>query len=491
MEYVDVLIIGAGLSGIGAACHLTSARPQDSFAILEAREVIGGTWDLFRYPGVRSDSDMFTLGYSFAPWREAKAIADGPAILEYIRETARRNGVDRAIRFGRRAVAASWSSEEARWTVRVEQAETGERELWSCRFLWGNTGYYRYDEGYRPDFAGEDEFAGTIVHPQHWPEELDWTDRQVAVIGSGATAVTLVPALAERAAHVTMVQRSPTYVVSLPSEDRLADDARRLLPARLAHALVRAKNVAMTTASYQLSRRAPSVVKRGIRRGVVDALPAGFDVDRHFTPSYDPWDQRLCLVPDGDLFAALRDGRASVVTDTIERFEADGIRMAGGVLVPADVVVTATGLQLLLFGGIEITVDGRVIDPGASVAYRGLMLCGVPNLAFTFGYTNASWTLKADLTASYVCRLLSLLEQRGLTTATPRSPDPSLPTEPFLDFSSGYVQRAIDVLPRQGSRSPWRLFQNYGFDMFQFRWGRLDASMDLSGPGGPAVGPSS
>lgn len=482
MEFVDVLIIGAGLSGVGAACHLVNERPGTTFALLEARASIGGTWDLFRYPGVRSDSDMFTLGYAFAPWRDPLAIANGPSILAYIAETARSYGIDDAIRFQKRAIRAAWSSDEALWRVTVLDVATGRHEEWSSRFLWGNTGYYRYDAGHRPHFPEEETFTGTIVHPQLWPEALDYTDAQVVVIGSGATAVTLVPSLAERAAHVTMLQRSPTYVVSRPSRDVLADRARARLPAKAAYSLVRAKNVALGTVSFQLSRLAPGLVKRGIRKGVEDALPAGFDVERHFSPHYDPWDQRLCLVPDGDLFAVLADGRASVVTDTIERFVPDGVQLSSGAVLPADVIVTATGLEIQLFGGMELEVDGVVVDPGRCVAYKGMMLCGVPNFAFTFGYTNASWTLKADLTASYLCRLLDVLDERGLITCTPEGPTDSEATEPFLDFSSGYVRRALEHLPRQGRSQPWRLHQNYLLDMAQLRWGRIDHCMTFSAP---------
>ena len=479
MDHVDVLILGAGLSGVGAACHLEAERPGTTYAILEARDAMGGTWDLFRYPGVRSDSDMFTLGYSFEPWVEAEAIADGPAILAYIRATARTHGVEDKVAYHRRAVSASWSTVDARWTVEVEHTDTGVSEQMTCGFLWGNTGYYRYDEGYRPEFAGEESFAGTIVHPQHWPENLDWADTRVVVIGSGATAVTLVPALAERAAHVTMLQRSPTYVVSRPATDRFADSMRRYLPAPAAHWIVRWKNVLLTMLSFQMSRKAPALVKKGIRKGVVEALPSGYDVDTHFTPRYDPWDQRLCLVPDGDLFQVLSDGRAEVVTATIDRFTEHGIQLTSGAEIEADIVVTATGLNMLLLGGVSLEVDGAPISLGDTVAYKGIMLCGVPNLATTFGYTNASWTLKADLTAQYVCRLLATMEQRGMRQCTPSAPDPSLPTEPFIDFSSGYVSRAAAGLPKQGATTPWRLHQNYLRDTWLLRHGPVDDHMVL------------
>ncbi len=477
-----MLILGAGLSGVGAACHLEAERPGTTYTILEARDVIGGTWDLFRYPGVRSDSDMFTLGYSFEPWVGAEAIAAGPSILDYIRSTAHAHGIDDKVVYRRRALAASWSTRNARWTVDVEHTDTGEHEQVTCGFLWGNTGYYRYDEGYRPRFAGEERFTGPVVHPQHWPEDLDWAGKRVVVIGSGATAVTLVPALAERAAHVTMLQRSPTYIVARPAIDRIADSVRRYLPARTAHAVVRWKNVLLTQFSFQLSRRAPELVKNGIRKGVVGALPDGYDVDTHFSPRYDPWDQRLCLVPDGDLFRAISDGRVEVVTDTIDTFTEDGILLASGAQLAADIVVTATGLNMMLLGGMRFDVDGDPVELGETVAYKGIMLCGVPNLAATFGYTNASWTLKADLTAEYVCRLLATMEARGARQCTPLAPEPSLPTEPFIDFSSGYVTRAAADLPKQGVSTPWRLHQNYLRDLWLLRHGPVDDDMVLSNP---------
>ena len=482
MEHVDVLIVGAGLSGVGSACHLRAKRPRTSFAILESRDAIGGTWDLFRYPGVRSDSDMFTLGYSFEPWVGDKAIADGPSILEYIRTTARTHGIEDRIRFSRRVVSASWSTSDACWTVSIERTDTGSREFITCGFLWGNTGYYRYDQGYRPEFPGENRFGGAVVHPQFWPEDLEWQGKRIVVIGSGATAVTLVPALAHDAAHVTMLQRSPTYIVSRPGEDKVADSLRRLLPAQAAHAIIRWKNVLLTQFSFELSRRAPELVKKGIRKGVLAALPEGYDVDTNFTPRYDPWDQRLCLVPDGDLFAAIGGGGADVVTDTIHSFTETGIRLASGTELAADIVVTATGLTMELLGGISLAVDGTEVVFGETVAYKGIMLCGVPNLATTFGYTNASWTLKADLTAEYVCRLLDLMDERGMRQCTPMAPEPGQPTEPFIDFSSGYVARAVADLPKQGSTTPWRLHQNYLRDTWLLRYSKVDDQLWLANP---------
>lgn len=472
-DHVDVLIVGAGLSGVGAACHLRRDCPDKTYAVFEARDAIGGTWDLFRYPGIRSDSDMFTLGYSFQPWTDPKAIADGDAIRRYVRETARQYGVDAHIRFRHRVLRAGWDSTTARWTVHARRDDTAEDVVLTCNFLFTCTGYYRYDAGYTPDFPGVERYAGRLVHPQHWPGDLDHAGRQVVVIGSGATAVTLVPALARRAGHVTMLQRSPTYVIALPARDRLADLLRRRLPARLAYPVVRGKNVLFGTVNYQLSRRAPTVVRSFLLRAAKGRLPVGYDVDRHFSPRYDPWDQRLCVAPDGDLFAAVATGRASVVTDTVDTFTPGGIRLTSGVELPADIVVTATGLQLLALGGMTLTVDGVDVDLGATVAYKGMMLSGVPNFALTIGYTNASWTLKADLVASYVCRLLRRLDATGQQVVTPVAPtDGAL--SPIIDLRSGYVLRSVDGLPKQGSRAPWRLHQNYVRDVLLMRHGRLD-----------------
>ncbi|MFE7869658.1 flavin-containing monooxygenase [Micromonospora humida] len=471
-DHVDVLIVGAGLSGVGAACHLRRTCPDTTYAVVEARDAIGGTWDLFRYPGIRSDSDMFTLGYAFRPWTAPQAIADGDTILRYVRETAREYGVEEHIRFRHRVRRAEWDSTTARWTVHVHRDDTAEDIVLTCRFLFCCTGYYRYDAGYTPDFPDVGRYTGRLVHPQHWPDDLDHTGRRVVVIGSGATAVTLVPALARRAGHVTMLQRSPTYVIALPARDRLADVLRRRLPARAAHRLVRAKNVLFGTVNYQLARRAPRTVRAFLRRAAKGRLPAGYDVDRHFSPRYDPWDQRLCVAPDGDLFDALSTGRASVVTDTVDAFTPDGVRLGSGVELPADIVVTATGLQLLALGGMTLTVDGVDVDLGATVAYKGMMLSGVPNLALTIGYTNASWTLKADLVATYVCRLLRHLDATGQQVVTPVAP-PDGDLSPLIDLRSGYVLRSMDTLPRQGARAPWRLHQNYPRDVVLMKHGRL------------------
>jgi monooxygenase len=479
-EHVDVLIVGAGLSGIGAAAQLRMNCPGKSFAILEARERLGGTWDLFRYPGIRSDSDMYTLGYSFRPWEEAEAIADGPAILDYIGDTARDFDVEREIRFGHRVVSAAWSTSDARWTVEVERGEGGESVRMTCDFLYLCSGYYRYDEGFTPAFDGVERFEGEIIHPQLWPEDFDYGDKRVVVIGSGATAVTLVPAMAERAAHVTMLQRSPSYVLSRPGRDSIAIRLNRWLPAKAAYAIVRWKNALLANLFFRASRRAPGLISRLIRRGVEQQLPAGYDVDSHFKPRYKPWDQRVCLVPDGDLFEVLADGSASIVTDSIETFTEKGILLASGEELEADVIVTATGLNVRIFGDAKISVDGDPLDLPEVVTYKGMMIAGVPNLAYALGYTNASWTLKVDLVSEYVCRLINHMDAHGYSHCTPQGPDPSLPTEPFIDLMSGYVLRSIEQMPRQGQSAPWRLHQNYTRDLLGLRYGKLDEAMEFT-----------
>jgi monooxygenase len=470
VEHFDVLIVGAGISGIDAAYRLQTEHPQRTYAILEGRDAIGGTWDLFRFPGIRSDSDMFTLGFPFRPWREAAAIADGASIRRYLGETAAEFGIDRRIRFGRRVTAAAWSSPDQRWEVEARTADGG-TERYTCDFLFLGTGYYRYDRGYLPDFPGIEAHRGTVVHPQHWPEDLDCAGKNVVVIGSGATAVTLVPALAERGAHVTMLQRSPSYVVALPGTDHLVDR----LP-RWANRLIRWKNVLVTSAFYELARRAPGVAKRVLRAGLERQIPDHRVIDRDFTPHYQPWDQRLCVVPDGDMFRAMRAGRAEVVTDTIDTFAEGGIRLASGRELPADVVVTATGLQLQVGGGVRITVDGTNVDPGRTVVYRGCLLSGVPNLAICVGYVNASWTLRADLTARYVCRLLAHMDARGYRSATPEYHGAAV-TRPLIDLTSGYVRRAADVLPKQGRSAPWVLRQSYLADLLSTRFGDVTRDM--------------
>lgn len=471
-EHVDVLIVGGGLSGIGAARHIQSAFPGRRYAILEARDVIGGTWDLFRYPGVRSDSDMHTLGYRFRPWTQAKAIADGPSILRYIRDTAAEAGVDRRIRFGHRVVRAAWSSEDARWTV--EAVHRGRPVRMTASFLYLCTGYYHYDAGYEPHFPGIEQFGGTVVHPQKWPADLDYTGKKVVVIGSGATAVTLAPAMAGQAAHVTMLQRSPTYIISLPAEDAIANTLRRLLGARGAYPVVRWKNVALQTLFYRLSRRRPDLVKAMIRKGAIRQLPPGYDVDTHFKPRYNPWDQRLCLVPDGDLFRAIRRGNVSMVTGRIASFTRSGLRLESGAEIEADIVVTATGLRLLALGGIGLTVDGREVKLPETMAYKGLMLSGVPNFAFTVGYVNASWTLKADLVSEYVVRLLRHMDTHGYDQCVPVNDDPAVTERPLLNFQAGYVLRSIHEFPKAGSRDPWKVAMSYPRDALRLRFGRID-----------------
>lgn len=470
-EDLDVLVIGAGLSGICAGHYLQKHRPGRSYAILEAREAIGGTWDLFRYPGIRSDSDLYTFGFSFRPWTEDKSIADGASILRYLEETAAAEGIDRRIRFGHRVVRADWSRDTARWSVTVEAGPERRRSQLTCRFLFACSGYYDYGSGYRPDIPGLERFAGPVVHPQHWPADLDHSGRRVVVIGSGATAVTLVPAMAASAAHVTMLQRSPSYIVSLPARDRLALALRRRLPARLAHRLARWKNILVSMALYQFARRRPERMRRFVLGRVRRQLGPAYDVGTHFTPRYDPWDQRLCLVPNGDLFKAIRAGRAEMRTGTIRTVAADGIELDDGSHVEADVIVTATGLNLQLLGGAALSVDGAPVDPGRTWMYRGMMMSGVPNFAVSIGYTNASWTLKCELTARYVVRLLDRLDRRGDDWCVPEHRGEERDT-PLIDFSSGYIERSRDKLPRQGERTPWRLHQNYVLDLLALRWGR-------------------
>lgn len=469
--HVDVLIVGAGLSGVGAGCHLETSRPGTTYAILEARDAIGGTWDLFRYPGIRSDSDMFTLGYRFRPWTDRKSLADGPTILKYVRETARDYGVDQHIRYGHRVTRVEWSTEDSQWTVYAEHA--GEVVTFTCSFLFCCSGYYRYDEGYTPDLPGIGDYQGRVVHPQHWPEDLDYAGKRVVVIGSGATAVTLVPAMAREAEHVTMLQRSPTYIISVPEQDAIANGLRKVLPDKAAYAVTRGKNVLLQTITYRLCRRRPGLVKTLLRKGVLKQVPEGYAVDTHFTPRYDPWDQRLCLIPDGDLFKAISDGTVSMATDTIDSFTEKGIRLSSGAELEADIVVTATGLNLLALGGMRFWVDGREIELPDTMAYKGVMLSGVPNFAYVIGYTNASWTLKADLACEYVTRLLGHMAEHGYRKVVPER-DPSVSEEPFIDLASGYVRRSLDRLPKQGHRAPWRLRQNYLRDLMMVRRGTIE-----------------
>ncbi|MBL7259353.1 flavin-containing monooxygenase [Paractinoplanes lichenicola] len=468
-RHYDVLIIGAGLSGIGAAWRLQEAFPAKTYAVLEARDAIGGTWDLFRYPGVRSDSDMFTLSYPFRPWTDTQSLASGDKIRQYIQDTADEGGITAHIRFGSRVVAADWAS--GRWTVRLADGTT-----LTCDFLYACAGYYSYEGGYQPSFPGVAEFAGRLVHPQSWPADLSYEGKRVVVIGSGATAVTLVPAMAPDAAHVTMLQRSPSYLTSLPPRDVVAAALRRTLPPRAASAAARAKNVLLTQGFYQLARRRPDRVRKMLRTMAVRGLGDADYVDEHFKPAYDPWDQRLCVIPGGDLWAAIRSGRASVVTDHISRFVPSGVLLRSGRLLEADVVVSATGLSLVPIGGVQVSIDGEPVSIGERAAYRGIMLSGVPNLAYCIGYVNASWTLRADLSHRYVMRLLRHMDRHHLAVATPTSPDGT--GRPLLDLSSGYVQRALHLFPRQGDKAPWIVRQNYLRDVITTP--RADVTRDMT-----------
>jgi len=484
MEHVDVIIVGAGLSGIGAACHLKRECPDRSFAILEARDAIGGTWDLFRYPGVRSDSDMHTLGYDFKPWTDAKAIADGPAILDYVRETAVENGLTDRIRFGHRVRAARWDTQEARWTVTVDRGEDRRVEI-SCSFLYMCSGYYEYEGGHAPRFDGQDDFGGLIVHPQFWPETLEHAGKRVVIIGSGATAMTLAPAMAETGVSVTMVQRSPTYVISRPDVDTVANSLGKWLPARVAYAITRWKNINLQGFFYRQTRVRPEKVKRQLIGLVRRHLGPDYDVKTHFVPRYNPWDQRLCLIPNADLFRAIKSGALEVVTDRIERFTKDGLKLASGRELPADIVVTATGLKLAVLGGVAFTVDGQRVNFPDTLIYKGMMFSDVPNLVQTFGYINASWTLRADLTARYACRLLNRMAARGMRQCTPRlrHEDRGMPRKPWIHgFSAGYMQRSMHLFPKQGDRDPWRHAQDYAVDKKLTRAPIEDGVLTLDNP---------
>ncbi|MGL5863985.1 MAG: flavin-containing monooxygenase [Phycicoccus sp.] len=472
VEHVDVVIVGAGISGIGMARYLGGEHPDLSYLVLDARDDLGGTWSLFRYPGVRSDSDLYTFGYEFKPWT-GHSIADGDAILGYLREAAQENGIEPHIRYRHRVIRADWSSDDARWTVNVERTDTGQRLTLTTWWLVGATGYYRYDQGYTPAFSGIELYRGRLVHPQHWPADLDCTGKRVVVIGSGATAVTLVPALAEKAAHVTMLQRTPSYVLSLPRRDIVAGALTRTLGAGRAHRVVRRKNILGQWASYSLMQRFPRQARAVIRRLNRRALPSGYDVDTHFTPPYQPWDQRLCVVPDNDLFQAISAGRASVVTDTVSEFTERGVRTGSGTEIDADVVVTATGFTLRSFGGIRTTVDGVDMPPASLVAFKGMMMSGLPNFAFFIGYTNASWTLKVTLVAEHLCRLIRHMRDHGHTSVVARAPH-DIATRPLIDFGAGYVQRTLDALPRQGPAWPWEMSWSYLADEKRMRRGPVD-----------------
>ena len=480
---LDVLIVGAGLSGVGAGHYLQTECSWASYAIYEARDAIGGTWDLFRYPGIRSDSDMHTLGYSFRPWDGEKAIADGDSILQYIKDTAAESGVDTHIQFNHRITGADWSTDDSRWHITAERSDTNETVQLTAGFLFACSGYYRYDHGYLPDFEGMGDFAGTIVHPQHWPDDLDVAGKRIVVVGSGATAVTLVPTLARSAAHVTMLQRSPTYIASLPEKSPVAALFRRLLPAKQAGVATKWFHALLTQAFYQVSRRYPALVRRMLLKGLERQLPAGYDIGTHFSPRYNPWDQRFSAVPNGDLFKSICDGTSSIVTDHIERFTEKGILLTSGDELPADIIVTATGLELLFLGGIALSVDGEAVDPATRLTYKGMMIEGVPNLAIAIGYTNASWTLKCDLTCDYVCRLLNHMHEHGLTECVARDRDSAVASGPMLGLTSGYIQRAAHLLPKQGSVHPWKVHQSYLRDYRALKMSDVeDSIMEFSGP---------
>ncbi len=474
VEHFDVLVVGAGISGIAAGYYLQTQLPNKRYAILEGRAAVGGTWDLFRYPGIRSDSDMFTLGYSFRPWQGKKSIAEGVSIRDYVQDTAREFGIDEKIRFHQHVESAKWSTKDATWTVDVSVGPDKENKRYTCNFLYMCAGYYRYDEGYTPVFPGRESFPGPVVHPQHWPEDLDYQDKHVVVIGSGATAMTLVPAMAEKAEHVTMLQRSPTYVLSLPSEDRVANKLRQYLPKKTAGSIARWKQATLGMAFYQLCRRSPEMGRKLLRKGLEMGLPADFDIDTHFNPTYAPWDQRLCVVPDSDLFRSIRMGKVSVVTDRIKTFTPRGILLESGKELPADVIVTATGLQLLACGGLEIEVDGKSVELPKAFIYKGLMLSDVPNFAMCAGYVNASWTLRAELSTNYVCRLLQHMDRRGYRQCVAHANENSMDTRPLLDLSAGYVQRYVDLFPKQGTKTPWYFPQNYFLDSILMRLGKVD-----------------
>lgn len=472
IDTVDVIIIGAGLSGIGAAVHLKKDCPNKTFMILEGRDAIGGTWDLFRYPGIRSDSDMFTLGYNFKPWTEPKVIADGHLIRDYINETADEYDVRRHIRFGHKVVDANWDSAEALWTLTV-QTKDGKQSQVKGNFIIGCTGYYRYDAGYTPEFPGRDKYKGTFIHPQHWPENFDYTGKNVLIIGSGATAVTLVPAMTDKAKHVTMLQRSPSYVASVPQIDPISVQLRKVLPEKLVYHLARGRNVALQAGIFKLSKSQPKLMRK-VLLGMVEKQ-LGKDADMtHFTPSYNPWDERLCAVPNGDLFKVIRKGKASVVTDHIDTFTEDGIKLKSGKELKADIIISATGLSLQLLGGVTLKVDGKEHDITQSMSYRSLMLSDVPNAAMIFGYTNSSWTLKADISCEYLCRLMNHMDKSGVRQVTPRQRNPNAPSLPFLNMQSGYIQRAKHLFPKQGEEAPWATKQNYFFDLAQLRYTKID-----------------
>lgn len=474
-EHFDVLIVGAGISGISAAWHIQDRCPTKTYAVLEARDDMGGTWNLFKYPGIRSDSDMYTLGFRFSPWNDSRTLADGPSILDYVHKTAANAGIDGHVRYRQKVVGAAWNTETQQWTVEVDH--DGKTIEYTCSFLFCCSGYYDYDQGYSPEFPGVADFKGTVVHPQHWPEDLDYKGKKVVVIGSGATAVTLVPAMAPDTGHITMLQRSPTYIMSLPNENPIINGLRKILPPKVAYPIARWINIGQLIFSYQASRKFPRAARRIIMQQAKLQLPKGFDYKTHFGPKYNPWDERLCVVPNGDLYKAIRKGKADIVTDHIETFDETGIKLKSGKHLDADIIITATGLNLKFFCGVIPTVDGVPVDLPAQTVYKGAMLTGIPNMAFTIGYTNASWTLKADLVSEYVSRLLNYMDENGYVTAVPELADETLEKQPFMDFTPGYVLRALDELPKQGNKHPWRLKQNYAYDIGMMRRSRVTEGM--------------
>lgn len=472
-EFYDVVIIGAGLSGIGSAVHLQRDCPGKSYCILETRTAMGGTWDLFRYPGIRSDSDMYTLGYNFKPWTNPKSIADGASIREYIRDAALENGVDKHIRYQQKVVAANWNSRSARWTLQIQKLDSNETVLIECQFIICCSGYYKYENGFTPEFAGRENFKGQIIHPQHWPENLDYSGKKVVVIGSGATAVTLVPAMTDKAAHVTMLQRSPSYVISMPEKDAISNGLRKVLPDSWVYKAARVRNVLLSMGIYNFSRSQPEKMRKFLLSQVEKQVGPNVDM-KHFSPKYSPWDERLCAVPDGDMFKQLKAGRASVVTDQIEQFTENGIRLKSGAELEAEIIVTATGLEVQMLGGIELRLDGQPVKVSEKLYYKGAMIEDVPNFVMIFGYTNSSWTLKADLILEYFCRIINRMEKKGFAQVTARNNDSNTQREPFLNMSSGYVQRALAMLPQQGDKRPWKLYQNYLLDFAALRLRPVD-----------------
>jgi monooxygenase len=474
MEHVDVIIVGAGLSGICAAYYIQTKCPQKSFTVLEGREALGGTWDLFRYPGIRSDSDMYTLGYTFHPWRNAKAIADGESILSYINEVADTYNLRSKIRLQHKVCGAEWSSEKQQWTISVQQGENAEITKITCQFIYFCMGYYRYEQGYTPQWAGMERFKGRMIHPQHWDKSLDYTNKEIIIIGSGATAVTLAPALSDKAKHITLLQRTPSYVITLPAEDKLANWMNRTLPIGMAYTITRWKVILLNMVFYILSRARPSLIKGVIKNGVKQALGKDYDVDTHFNPPYNPWDQRLCMVPDNDLFEVIKSGKVTMVTDHIETFTENGIRLKSGKELVADIIITATGLVMQVDKAGQLTIDGKTLPLNQTMSYRGTMMSDIPNVAFAIGYTNASWTLKCELSSKYVCRLLNHMDAKGYKQAIPRQNDPSVESIPIMDFTSGYVKRALTDLPSQGTKLPWKLYQNFILDKYMMVYNNLD-----------------